>query len=203
MPTTRVSARERLLETADRLFYAEGVQTVGIDRILEESGVAKASLYKHFGSKQALVAAYLERRHAAIAGRIALATAAAATPRERILAVFAAQARAYARPGFHGCAFAAADAEAEPGGLVDTTVQQYRAWLRDLFRDLGRDLGAWDPEALAVQLQALYDGAALAARSGADVSDSIRAAVVAVLDGAAPDAPDAPDALVTGRSRTR
>jgi len=58
------SARERLLETADRLFYAEGVQTVGIDRILDESGVAKRSLYTNFGSKDALIEAYLQHPEA-------------------------------------------------------------------------------------------------------------------------------------------
>lgn len=184
MTDVKVPARERLLETADRLFYAEGVQTVGIDRIVEESGVAKASLYKHFGSKQALIAAYLERRHAATAGRIAVATAAATTPRERILAVFSSQARTYARPDFRGCAFAAADAEAERGGLVDTTVQQYRSWIRGLFRDLGRDAGAHDPDLLAVQLQALYDGAALAAGNGTPLGETIRTAAGTLLDAA-------------------
>lgn len=184
MTEAKGSVRDRLLDTADRLFYAEGVQTVGIDRILEESGVAKASLYKHFGGKQALIAAYLERRRAAIAGRIAVATAAATTPRERILAVFASQARTYAQPSFRGCAFAAADAEAEPGGLVDTTVQQYRSWIHGLFRDLGRDAGAHDPELLAVQLQALYDGAALAARNGAPLGDTILVAAETLLDSA-------------------
>ena len=59
----RASARERLLAAADELFYSEGVQTVGIDRIIEHAGVAKASLYNLFGSKEALVAAYLASRH--------------------------------------------------------------------------------------------------------------------------------------------
>ena len=59
----RESARERLLDTAERLFYAEGVHTVGIDRVLAESGVAKATLYKNFGNKDGLVTAYLDRRH--------------------------------------------------------------------------------------------------------------------------------------------
>jgi len=59
----RSSARERLLDAANDLFYAEGVQTVGVDRIIERAGVAKASLYNLFGSKEELVAAYLASRH--------------------------------------------------------------------------------------------------------------------------------------------
>jgi len=64
------SARERLLAAANELFYTEGVHTVGIDRVIEQAGVAKASLYNTFGSKEELVHAYLEGRHAAMAARL-------------------------------------------------------------------------------------------------------------------------------------
>src|SRR6202046_3076328 len=57
------SPRERLLEAAGELFYAEGIQSVGIDRVIERAGVAKASLYSTFGSKEELVRAYLVNRH--------------------------------------------------------------------------------------------------------------------------------------------
>ena len=80
MPTTgsvtptaapdRTSARERLLAAANELFYAEGIRTVGIDRIIEHAGVAKASLYNTFGSKDELIRAYLGQRHARTAERI-------------------------------------------------------------------------------------------------------------------------------------
>jgi len=66
----RASARDRLLDAANQLFYAEGVQTVGIDRIIERAGVAKASLYNLFGSKEELVAAYLASRHDQTTGRL-------------------------------------------------------------------------------------------------------------------------------------
>ena len=62
----RPSARERLLAAANELFYNEGVHTVGIDRVIEQAGVAKASLYNTFGSKDELVRAYLETRHASV-----------------------------------------------------------------------------------------------------------------------------------------
>src|SRR4030081_1689888 len=85
----RLTARERLLAAADELFYAEGVHVVGIERIVERAGVAKASLYSNFGSKDALVRAYLERHFRARQRRIASILAAHDTPRERLLGVFA------------------------------------------------------------------------------------------------------------------
>ena len=60
--TSEVGVRDRLLNAADRLFYQEGVRAVGIDRVLSEADAAKASLYQHFGSKDQLVASYLERK---------------------------------------------------------------------------------------------------------------------------------------------
>ena len=88
----RGSARDRLLQAANELFYAEGVQTVGIDRIIERAGVAKASLYNHFASKEELVAAYLASRHDATTSRLVRAIEGVDDPRQKILAVFEAQA---------------------------------------------------------------------------------------------------------------
>ena len=82
------SARERLLEAANELFYAEGVHTVGVDRVIERAGVAKASLYNTFGSKDELVRAYLESRHASSAARISRFVDQYTDPRMRLLAVF-------------------------------------------------------------------------------------------------------------------
>src|SRR5262249_7964161 len=117
-PDTRRSPRERLLEAAGELFYAEGVQSVGIDRVIERAGVAKASLYSTFGSKEELVGAYLDQRHALVIGRLraAVDAADASDPAARILAVFDAQAELFPAPGYHGCAFIAAAAEAPRGG---------------------------------------------------------------------------------------
>src|SRR5882757_5299389 len=137
MPTTtpargepRRSARQRLLEAADELFYDEGVQTVGIDRIIERAGVAKASLYNTFGSKEELVRAYLESRHRKTMDRLTRAVAARTEPRARLLAVFDAQGDLFARPDFHGCAFASASAEAPRGGLVEQATDSYRGQIR-------------------------------------------------------------------------
>jgi AcrR family transcriptional regulator len=102
------SPRERLLQAASELFYAEGVQSVGIDRVIERAGVAKASLYSTFGSKEQLVCAYLDARHTEVLGRLRAGVDAVEDPVERILAVFDAQAQLFRTPGFHGCAFTAA-----------------------------------------------------------------------------------------------
>lgn len=174
-------ARERLLETADRLFYAEGIHTVGIDRILEESGVAKASLYKNFGSKDALVAAYLDERHERQKARIERAVERAEDPRERILAVFDAQAELFARPDFRGCAFALATAEGRGETVAAERANAYRAYVREVFRDLAAAAGASDAAGIACQLHLLYDGAQTAARMDHDPDIALRAKAAADL----------------------
>src|SRR3954469_17432650 len=83
-----LSARERLLAAADELFYAEGVHTVGIDRVIEHAGVAKASLYSSFGSKDGLIRAYLEGRHQRRRERLLAGLERYGNPRDRLLGVF-------------------------------------------------------------------------------------------------------------------
>jgi AcrR family transcriptional regulator len=179
------SARERLLAAANELFYRDGVHTVGIDRVIEQAGVAKASLYNTFGSKDELVRAYLDGRHADIAGRITRALGRYRTPRDRLLGVFDAQGELFAEPGFRGCAFASASAES-PSDVVEEAAAGYRGWVRGLFTGLAREAGMADPEGLARQLHLLYDGASLSARMDHDPSAAIaaRSAAAALLDAA-------------------
>src|SRR4051794_24169164 len=96
------TARERLLEAADDLFYRVGVQTVGIDRVIEQAGVAKASLYNTFGSKEALVEAYLEGRRVRLSGQILRHVSTCDEPRDRILAVFEALSEIVQEPTYRG-----------------------------------------------------------------------------------------------------
>jgi len=177
------SARERLLAAANELFYTEGVHTVGIDRVIEQAGVAKASLYNTFGSKDELVHAYLEGRHAAMVARITKAVARYDNPRDRLLGVFDAQGELFAEPGFRGCAFASASAES-PGDLVAQAADAYRGWVRGLLTDLARAAGVPDPELLGRQLHLLYDGASQSARMDHDPSaaTAARAAAETLLD---------------------
>ena len=183
----RASARERLLAAANELFYAEGVQTVGIDRIIERAGVAKASLYNLFGSKEELEAAYLATQHEATTRKLTEAIEKFNDPREKVLAVFDCQAKQFKQPDFRGCAFVAASTEAPPGGLVERAADDFRAWIRAMFIDLLEQAGAPDPKSLGRQLHILYDGAGLAARMDhrdPAIARSARGAAETLLDAA-------------------
>src|SRR4051794_14065062 len=151
------SARDRLLAAADELFYAEGVHTVGIDRIIERAGVAKASLYSSFGSKEELVRAYLEGRHERRRTRVLDGLARFDNPRDRLLGVFDVLAEVASQPNYRGCAFYNANAEAPIGGPAAEVAAVSRAWTRGLFAELAADAGAHDPATLADQLVLLYD----------------------------------------------
>jgi AcrR family transcriptional regulator len=179
------SARERLLEAANELFYDEGVHTVGIDRVIERAGVAKASLYNTFGSKDELVRAYLEGRHARTAARITRYLERYSDPRDRLLGVFEAQGELFAEQGFRGCAFVSASAES-PGEGVSRAADDYRGWVRGLLTSLAREAGAAEPEKLGRQLYMIYDGASLSARMDRDPSSAVtaRAAAETLLDAA-------------------
>ncbi|MCD0451874.1 TetR/AcrR family transcriptional regulator [Actinocorallia sp. API 0066] len=171
-------ARRRILDTAARLFYGEGVHTVGIDRIIAEAGVAKATFYHHFKSKDALVCAYLT---AHFDGQRAEFATLPGTGRAKLEAVFARIAEVCASPGFRGCAFLNAAAEfADPAHPARGVVAEYRAWFRSLMRRLLAEEGHPDPEAGSRLLLLLRDATAV---SGAlDPPDQARETTEAALD---------------------
>jgi AcrR family transcriptional regulator len=184
------AARARLLAAADELFYAEGVQSVGIDRVIQHAGVAKATLYSAFGSKDGLVRAYLQARHTATVERMTRELEARyETPKERLVGAFEVQGLSFVEPGFRGCAFISASADAQPGGVVEHAASEYRTWLRELFFDLAQQAGAKDAKALAQQLVLLYDGAGISAWLDRDPSAeaAARAVAAALVDAAVPD----------------
>jgi AcrR family transcriptional regulator len=184
--TGRLSARERLLAAADELFYNEGVHTVGIDRVIEHAGVAKASLYNTFGSKDELIHAYLKARQDRVAAHIMAAVDAADTPREKVLATFEGQNAMYAETGYQGCAFHRASAESRPGDRIDLATRDYRAWVRGLFTDLAEQAGAPDPALLATQLHMVFDGNGMATRNDrGPASTAVAKAAAALLFDAA------------------
>lgn len=165
MATATTGARERLLAAADELFYEHGVQTVGIDRVIERAGVAKASLYSIFGSKDELIRAYLLQRDASMRQRMTTALDTRyQTPRERLLGVLDVLSEWVARPGYRGCAFANASTEAGAGSAIHEASAEFRGWLRGLLVDLSREAGAADPQRLAQALQLLYDGVGISVR---------------------------------------
>jgi AcrR family transcriptional regulator len=184
-----LSARDRLLVAADELFYAEGVHVVGIDRIVERAGVAKASLYSIFGSKDELVGAYLENHLRQRQTGISNILAAHDTPRERLLGIFAELEDALEGSEFRGCRFIGASAEARPGDKSEVVADEYRAWLRSIFIELAEAAGANDAKAVGRQLALLYDGAAVAARMDRDrrgAANAVHGAAAALLDAAIP-----------------
>jgi AcrR family transcriptional regulator len=183
------AARARLLVAASELFYAEGVQSVGIDRVIEHAGVAKATLYSAFGSKEELVRAYLSARHDATRERMRRELATRyPTARDRLVGVFEVQGLSFTDPGFRGCAFVSAKAEARPGGAVDEVASEYRTWLHALFFDLAAEAGAADPKALAQQLVLLYDGAGISAWMDHDpgAETAARSVAAALVNAAVP-----------------
>jgi AcrR family transcriptional regulator len=175
----RSSARERLLAAADELFYAEGVHTVGIDRVIERAGVAKATLYNTFGSKDELIRSYLNGRHVATRERLLTFIERYDTPRDRLLGVFDYLADRFAEPAFRGCAFMNASAESPRGGIVEEASDESRGWLRATFVELAAAAGARDPEALGAQIALLYDGALVSGRMDRDPAAAATARLVA------------------------
>jgi AcrR family transcriptional regulator len=184
--TTKRSARERLLAAADELFYQSGIHSIGIDRVIERAGVAKASLYDTFGSKDALIRSYLEARADARQTRIEARIARHMSPRDRVLAVFDAMAEWFADPRFRGCAFTRANAEAVPKGGAKEVCDAARDWMRTRFATLAKEAGAAKPELIARQLVILYDGATVSAQMDGDpgIAKAARDAAALMLDAA-------------------
>jgi AcrR family transcriptional regulator len=178
--TSRTPARDRLIAAADELFYAEGIQTVGVDRIIEHAGVSRASFYNNFDSKEQLIHTYLLGRHDRTTARLTEAAARLDDPRQKILAVFDSQADFTRQPDFNGCAFMAASTEAPTESIVHRDATEFRSWMRAMFTDLARQAGATDASRLGQQLHVLYDGAGLTARM--DRSPDTAAATRAVVE---------------------
>jgi len=158
-PAKDGSPRDRLLAAADELFYEHGVHTVGIDTIIEHAGVAKASLYSTFRSKEGLVLAYLEARYDTRRARLLAEIERHDDPPARLLAIFDLLAETVAEPGFRGCAFANAAAESDLDSAAADVTRGVRTWLHETLRELAAPLDVADPDSLARQLTLLYDGA--------------------------------------------
>ena len=174
--------RRRVLETATRLFYAEGIHTVGIDRIIAEARVAKATFYKHFPSKDELVRAYVEEQDRL--GRAAAAELPAQPPREMVFTFFDHLARAARQPGYRGCPFLNAAAEyPDPASPVRKAVDDHRRWNRDFLQGLLNAAGHPDPTTTADILVLIGDGLLVSGEldDPSDLPALIRDAVARVL----------------------
>ena len=169
-------ARERILDTAFRLFYASGPRGVGVDTVVAESGVAKTTLYKYFPRKDDLVLAYLDKVDQAWFGQLrAAARAAGDDPRQQMVGMFDALTSACRRDGYHGCAFINTAAEAEPGSDVHARTVEHKRVVRAWVVDLARRARARSPDVLARQLTLLLDGGLAAGVLDTDPSAAVAA----------------------------
>lgn len=167
----------RILETADRLFYASGIRAVGVDTIAAEIGISKRTLYNYFPSKDALIVAYLLRRAAP-------RWPSNRPPVEQILGVFDRLEVWIAGSAFRGCPFVNAVTElGDPDHPAAKIALDYKEQRRLGFRDLLAQIGVSDPDGLAIQLQILVEGTIAAAlvRGDASVARAAREAARTLL----------------------
>ena len=187
LPTTIPSARERILAAADELFYRQGVHPTGVDTIIDAAGVAKASFYRHFPSKDDLVTAWLERRSdewyawfdSAVSRR-------ARDPRRRLLAAFDALGEWFGQADFTGCAFINTSVEIRDNAQQAKDVAlchmiEVRRW----FEATASEAGLPEPTDVANSLFLLVQGAAVARTTGtvAHPARAAKRAAAAVIGG--------------------
>jgi AcrR family transcriptional regulator len=158
-PAKRSEARERLLATASGLFYAEGIGSVGVGRIVAEARVTLATFYRHFPGKEDLVVAYLRGVHDAVVARAATLTE-RLEGEELVRALGGEVAAQVATDGFRGCAFINAASEFEdPTSPVRRVVAEHRRWYYGLVRDAFAQAGHGLPGNAARHFLMLRDGA--------------------------------------------
>ncbi|GAA4087685.1 TetR/AcrR family transcriptional regulator [Nocardioides kongjuensis] len=173
--------RERLLRTATRLFYEEGINGVGVDRVVAEAGVTRATMYRHFPGKEALVVAYLEHEDAIIRSLFAAAAeqaaATGASASDLLALVIDGVADDATRLHTRGCPFINASAEfPDATGPVRTVVRRHRDWFRATLTEVATAAGAPDPAATAASLVLLRDAMLVGGYlDGADVASDFRA----------------------------
>lgn len=165
-------AKIRILATADDLFYSEGVHTVGVDRIISEAKVTKATFYKYYRSKDSLIVAYLQGRDKQARDLLEQIAAAHDTPEQRLRAIVAAISAEVMGPRFHGCPFINAAAQfAEPRHPVRAAVAVHRGWYGETIEGLFRGMGHSHAGDAADDFFLARDGAF----AGANLGDPIAA----------------------------
>ncbi|MFJ3704785.1 MULTISPECIES: TetR/AcrR family transcriptional regulator [unclassified Streptomyces] len=152
-------AGRRIVAAAEELFYERGITAVGVDLIAEHSGVTKRTLYNRFGSKDRLVAAYLDGRDRRWRSLVLAAVDALDDPVEKVTAPFDAL-RTWSAGNTRGCAFINALAELpDPSHPAHRIATNQKLWLRTLFEELATAAGCQEPATLATRLLVLHEGA--------------------------------------------
>lgn len=179
------SARDRLLEAADRLFYAGGVRAVGIDRVIAEAGVAKATLYAHFPSKDDLILAALAYREAKFLDFFREATARhRGRARDPLAAFFATLGEWFRSPGFRGCAFQNAAVELADADHAGTAfVRDHKRRFHETLAGLVREAVGPAGDVVAPAIAVLVEGAIVSAlvHGTPDAADVARDATARLL----------------------
>jgi len=160
-PTQKASEpRDRLLRTASELFYREGIHSVGVDRIVADAGVTRATFYRHFPGKENLVEAYLSWEDAALRGLFAEAATHVSSPEEMLEAVIQGIAEDVSRNHTRGCPFINASAEyPDATSPVREIIRDHRAWFRGILQDALTAAGRDDAEERAGAIVLLRDAA--------------------------------------------
>ena len=161
LPGLRPTSKQRLLETAARLFSTRGINSTGIDVVIAEAGVSKGSMYHHFAGKQALVIAYLQAQKIGWQSGVEAADQATSSSTERIAAMFAVLADSVDHGTFHGCPFTSAAIERPDDQEIREVITAYRHTVGDHIRVL---LDNRNSPGLVSRLMVLYDGATTAAK---------------------------------------
>ena len=161
-------ARERILETAYELFARRGIRAVGVDEVIARADVAKATLYRHFPTKNALILAFLERREQrwTVAWVEAEARRRGATPEEQLLAIFDLFDEWFRTPDFEACSFINVLLEMGPDHVVGQASIAHLAKIREVVRALADEAGLRDTEAFAHSWHILMKGSIVAATEG-------------------------------------
>lgn len=185
--TRKRPALDRVVRTADRLFYERGLHETGVDTIAAEADVSKATMYTYFPSKDDLVTEYLRRRSSAWREVVAERFAAhEGDARSKVLLVFDLLGEWFAAGGFNGCPFINAEAESGHDSPAHAVNVEHRDWALALFRDLLKEGGAAHPQVPALALVMLYDGCMVGAHTQPDLAwaASARVGAAAVFDAA-------------------
>jgi AcrR family transcriptional regulator len=168
-PSSATSARERILDTAYELFSRHGIRSVGIDRVIEESGVAKATLYRNFASKDELVVEFLRMREERwTKGWLQREVERrAAAPDERLLAIFDVFHEWFQRDDFEGCSFinVLVEADDHESPVYEATAGHLEA-IRGFLSELAGDAGLARPDDFARRWHILMKGSIIAAQEG-------------------------------------
>jgi len=162
-PRGEASARDRILATANELFYSEGIRAIGVDTVVARSGVSKTSLYRLFESKDALIAAFAaERDRLFWEWWDRIEEQHADDPRALLDALLTELAERIGRPGFRGCPFLNLTMEfpdkSHPGRVV---ARNNKEEMRARLAAIAAKLGAADPNRIASQLALLINGASV------------------------------------------